>query len=141
MINIANILKDYPKGTKLYSPAYGDVEFSGFCSGYICVTKGCTTYSFNEYGIVDNGGECMLFPSKDIRDWEVFEEIKEVKTIWYPVSTKPKRRYKIFLIRINNSEMIMPTYSIAIYKSGRFIDNKTYSPFKYVTHWAYFPKI
>lgn len=33
-INIAEILKDCPKGTKLYSPIYGEVELSQICKNF-----------------------------------------------------------------------------------------------------------
>ena len=80
MINIAEILKDCPKGTKLYCTLWGDVELVDVeptkgitvrpdCSGY---------YSFNLYGhsLTDknNSGECLLFPSKFGRDWTKFSK-------------------------------------------------------------------
>lgn len=73
-MNIAKILKNCPKGTKLYSPIYGEVEFIevSVVTGSIgCKTNGCTVY-FHSDGTYYKGGECMLFPSKEQRDWDDF---------------------------------------------------------------------
>lgn len=70
----AKILKNCPKGMKLYSPIYGEVEFtevSIITGGIGCKINGCTVY-FNSDGSYFSGGECMLFPSKKQRDWDKF---------------------------------------------------------------------
>ena len=70
----AKILKNCPKGMKLYSPIYGEVEFtevSIITGGIGCKINGCTVY-FNSDGSYFSGGECMLFPSKKQRDWDEF---------------------------------------------------------------------
>ena len=70
----AKILKNCPKGMKLYSPIYGEVEFtevSIITGGIGCKINGCTVY-FNSDGSYFSGGECMLFPSKKQRDWNEF---------------------------------------------------------------------
>lgn len=85
-MNIAELLKDCPKGTKLYSPVCGWVELEE-------VTKnknGEVTLLSHIMGIYDHFGphsieflangemcaaldtECVLFPSKDNRDWSTF---------------------------------------------------------------------
>lgn len=73
-MNIAEILKNCPEGTKLYSPIYGEVEFievSVVTGNIVCKYDGCTVY-FHPDGIYYKGGECMLFPSKEQRDWDEF---------------------------------------------------------------------
>lgn len=73
-MSLAKILKNCPKGMKLYSPIYGEVEFReiSVITGSIgCKTNGCTVY-FHSDGTYYNGGECMLFPSKEQRDWDKF---------------------------------------------------------------------
>jgi hypothetical protein len=63
-----------PKGMKLYSPIYGEVEFteiSAITESIGCKINGCTVY-FNSDGTYFKGGECMLFPSKEQRDWNEF---------------------------------------------------------------------
>lgn len=77
-INIAEILKDCPKGTKLYSPLFGDVTFEEVDSSYINTIK--IRYNSNSYttfhktGLYYNyeGAECLLFPSSEMRDWSKF---------------------------------------------------------------------
>lgn len=77
-INIAKILKDCPKGMKLYSPLFGYVTFYGpdpICSAPIKVKynqNNCA--NFYETGLYYNreGAECLLFPSSEMRDWSKF---------------------------------------------------------------------
>lgn len=78
-MNIAEILKKCPKGMKLYSPVYGEVEFVkvkyGKSYAIHCITKdGALDYFTSDgrlyYDFPD--AECMLFPSKDQRDWNKF---------------------------------------------------------------------
>ena len=77
MINIAQLLKDAPKGMKLYSPLFGEVKFVKIerQSDFPIVVTDCkgNGKSFTEYGVyfVDHpDAECLLFPSKDCRTWE-----------------------------------------------------------------------
>ena len=85
-MNIAELLKICPKGTKLYSPLCGEVEFEevlpGDC-GAGPYTKIIVNYKpeigvhaivFYEDGkhILSKDAECLLFPSKDNRDWSTF---------------------------------------------------------------------
>lgn len=77
-INIAEILKDCPKGTKLYTPLFGEVTFDSIDIDEkypIVVYKldGMKT-SFNEEGhyTAYPNSECVLFPSSEMRDWTKF---------------------------------------------------------------------
>ena len=74
-INIAEILKDKPKGIRLYSPIFGECSFSFVReeTNDICVKKhnGVKEF-FDSKGLYYNTGEVMLFPSKEMRDWEKF---------------------------------------------------------------------
>ena len=77
-LNLVKILEDCPKGTKLYSTVYGEVEFDGIeneegfpvkfvkSDGYrgSVTTQGLVLSSYD--------GECTLFPSKEQRDWSEF---------------------------------------------------------------------
>ena len=83
MINVAEKLKDCPKGTKLYSPLFGEVEFVGINMGdhkfpiIVGVLDNKSPYSnvtFTAEGKWYNveQSECLLFPSKDNRDWNKF---------------------------------------------------------------------
>lgn len=76
-MDIYNILKDFPKGTKLYSPICGEVVFimtldNGIDKYILC--KGYTFDSSGRYiGAKCKSPECMLFPSKENRDWSTFK--------------------------------------------------------------------
>jgi len=84
MINIAEILKDYPSGTKLYSPICGECELECvvpyyYCGGHEirCVAERNCNVNFDEFGRYGfDSGECLLFPSKENRDWTNFGEPK-----------------------------------------------------------------
>lgn len=73
-MNIANLLKYCPKGTKLYSPIWGEVEFIEVASSNNIVIKSPNDNEVLFYcsGAYHRNGECVLFPSKDQRDWSKF---------------------------------------------------------------------
>lgn len=85
-INIAEILRDMPKGTKLYSPLFGKCELVGVSTDEygdfirvesffqdVCVKKESRTFSSDGsyFGWYPNA-ECLLFPSAKMRDWSKF---------------------------------------------------------------------
>ena len=77
-INLCKILNDCPKGTKLYSPVIGEVIFEGidYNSSYpIGVSNTFENLEFTKDGkyLNEPDGECILFPSKDQRDWSKFK--------------------------------------------------------------------
>lgn len=79
-INIAEILKDCPKGSKLYSPLFGEVEL------FVSESGGIAVYSKDNDGdnilntFTENGmfyseypqSQCLIFPSSEMRDWSKF---------------------------------------------------------------------
>lgn len=78
--NIAKILKNKPRGTKLYSMIHGKCSFEAvtdeifkinFCTSKFGLTQSgeCTLIKF---GNMYDGGECIIFPSKEMRDWNKF---------------------------------------------------------------------
>ena len=80
-LNLVEILKDCPEGTKLYSPVFGEVEFESINDiiGPIVVTTNtgnaeCFTADGKMYNYYN--GECLLFPSKEQRDWSKFNPKK-----------------------------------------------------------------
>lgn len=84
-LNLVEILKDCKKGTKLYSPIYGDVEFVRISqrAEYPIEIKlrDNSTKNLTKCGIVFahfRDVECMLFPSREQRDWSKFK-IKNTK--------------------------------------------------------------
>lgn len=77
MRNIAQLLKDCSKGTKLYSPVCGECELISVSSedGRISVSsvKFKRAWTFTDEGTYsDYSGECLLFPSEEVRDWDYF---------------------------------------------------------------------
>lgn len=73
-MNITEILKYCPKDTKLYSTVFGEVEFSKINPDDIIVisVKDGSPRVFHRNGSYSEYGECVLFPSKDQRDWKKF---------------------------------------------------------------------
>ena len=96
-LNLAEILKDCKKGTKLYSPLFGEVEFNciheSFSGGCVieCETE-CGVWFFNQDGtttIRDVKSQIiMLYPSKDQQDWSKFK-VKSNKPKFDPQTLKP----------------------------------------------------
>ena len=73
-LNIANILKNKPKGTKLYADAFGELKFVKVdkVDTIYTRTKEGMFYSFYNDGKYDKNGEPILVPSKEMRDWNKF---------------------------------------------------------------------
>lgn len=76
-IDIYEILKGMPDGTPLYTPMCGNVEFTSVAadkekSGAIWTEDKNGEYPFDKNGRLMEGGEVMLFPSKEMRDWSKF---------------------------------------------------------------------
>ena len=77
-INIAEILKDKPKGTKLYSPIFGNLRYEDLVPDlgeYTVVTSDNTSakHSFRSDSRYNRHGEpLMLLPSKEMHDWSKF---------------------------------------------------------------------
>lgn len=75
--DIYEILKGVPDGTSLYTPLCGNVELTCLASNKeaweaIWTENMNGEYSFNKNGRWMEGGEVMLFPSKEMRDWSKF---------------------------------------------------------------------
>lgn len=75
--DIYEILKGMPDGILLYTPLCGIVGLSYLASSKEAVEAIWTEnkngeYSFNKNGRWREGGEVMLFPSKEMRDWSKF---------------------------------------------------------------------
>ena len=73
-LNIAEILKNVPIGTSLYSPLFGNVYLIYIGEMFITVRHHSTTANFHHNGRLYDyeGTEPMLFPSKEMRDWSKF---------------------------------------------------------------------
>ena len=78
-LNLVEILKGCPRGTKFYSSVFGEVELLEIKEGYLHPI-GLRCFNGDRMYITVEGrlfptynGECVLFPSKDQRDWSKFE--------------------------------------------------------------------
>ncbi len=76
-IDIYEILKGMPDGTPLYTPMCGEVEFTSVAADKekmeaIWTEDKNGEYSFDKNGKWMKGGEVLLFPSKEMRDWSKF---------------------------------------------------------------------
>lgn len=107
-INIADILKKQPRGTKLYSPLCGEVAFDHITeegnhiicrsrnipgSGFVGFTSDGRFYDGK--GRVASDGECLLFPSKVLGQWDVtqFEDGDIIVVKEYDIRFENPRRY------------------------------------------------
>jgi hypothetical protein len=72
-LNIAEILKDKPVELKLYSSTFGYIKFNGVHKDKIYFSSEYTNmHSVKTNGKMYDGGECIIFPSKKMRDWSKF---------------------------------------------------------------------
>ena len=94
-IDLTKILKNCPVGTKLYSPIYGEIYFEEMRSNgkypIITITKSIYAATFTKEGFyyADEDGECILFPSKEQRDWSKFTAPWYKKDKFDPKTLKP----------------------------------------------------
>lgn len=126
-LNLVEILKDCPRGTKLYSTVYGDVEFykidldsDSTLKIYVKIWAGVIV-RFDDSGKLELScrGECTLFPSRDQRDWSKFNP---KKTKFDPKTLQP---YMKVLVRDTNESL----WRCAFYSHKREDED---NPYKYV---------
>lgn len=127
-LNLVEILKDCPKGTKLYSTAYGDVRFEKITGGHhpiiIRIDK-LITKSYSADGKIYNDfGECILFPSKEQRDWSKFSAPWLKKERFDPKNLMP---FDKVLVRNNN----LSYWRCAFYSHQRETEGS--NSYRYVT--------
>lgn len=72
-LNIAEILKDKPVELKLYSSTFGYIKFNGVHKDKVYFSSEDTNvHSVKPNGKMYDSGECIIFPSKKMRDWSKF---------------------------------------------------------------------
>ena len=77
-INVAEILKDKPQGTKLYSPICGAVELERVLADYhkksivVKELNSSNQHKFWHDGNFFRAGQCVLQPSENMADWSKF---------------------------------------------------------------------
>ena len=93
-IDLTKILKDCPKGFELYSPLFGNVKLNSISGCYIEIidNMGSGAY-FNKLGqyvsTYEVLNDCLLFPSKEQRDWNKFIAPWYKKEKFDPKTLKP----------------------------------------------------
>lgn len=105
-LNLVEILKDCPRGTTLYYTVYGEVEFEHIANSskypIVLKLKGREWYeSLTSEGKADieHDGECLLFPSREERDWSKFKptcEFKDGDILSYQCGTFQNRTIYIY---------------------------------------------
>ena len=75
--NIAEILKYCHKGLPLWTLTYGDACLEECTDNRIIVRTNHGTFMTNTEGQLCSEGECLLFPSKEQRDWDKFWPYKD----------------------------------------------------------------
>lgn len=117
-VNISEILKKYPKGFKFYSALHGkEVELEGVGDTVVSFNKiddeKGIRQCVNQYGELYGGGECVIFPSKENRDWTtLFVKDKFVvgEIIQYKDNSEDNRQFIIFSIE-DDVYTLQPIYS------------------------------
>lgn len=113
-LNLAKLLKDAPKGTKLYSPIFGECEFDEVNEDrddrieIIYYSTGVYKRlwaTFDKDGTYSSLGECLLFPSRDNHDWRTFKVEKGFEVGDHIVQNKTGRVY--FLTRKEDGGFLM----------------------------------
>ena len=120
-LNLVEILKDCPEGTKLYSTVFGEVELSEVPDNNVCIERLGRIFQLTSDGRMYScsEGECTLFPSKEQRDWSKFKP-KQPK--FDPKTLQP---YMKVLVRDSNKSQ----WRCAFYSHKRETED---SPYKYV---------
>lgn len=121
-INIAEILRDMPKGTKLYSPLFGKCEYIGVDNIIYPInirthnTTDTRYEALTEYGCYFSDFEdtdTVLFPSAKMRDWNKF--FKRGDIVYNPHS----QMYAVFECWMNDDYTEFNT-TINYYKDHTF---------------------
>lgn len=86
-IDLTKILKCCPEGTKFWSMLDEEVEFvdiDGDCINFRATKTNEATFYYNDGKAYRGRGECVLFPSKDQRDWSKFVPTWIVRVTLHP---------------------------------------------------------
>ena len=96
-LNLVEILKDCLKGTKLYSPVYGDVELEevhliskpDYPIEVRLSNNALDSFTSDGRLFGEHNGECILFPSREQRDWSKFNPKKPKQPKFNPNTLNP----------------------------------------------------
>ena len=93
-LNLIEILKNCPRGTKFYSTVHGEIFFEEIVNCTLHPLSFITPIGVERFTakgrlFYDEGTECILFPSKDQRDWSKFTAPWYKKERFDPKTLKP----------------------------------------------------
>ena len=94
-IDLTKILKNCPEGTEFWSDNYGKVWFKFIDTFndkpiFVKCTNGCTaSYTKEGWYNIDFPASCLLWPSKDCRDWSKFTAPWYKKVKFDPKTLQP----------------------------------------------------
>ena len=156
-IDLVKIFKDCPKGWKFYTDVYDEVTFWGFSDLVYPIqlnTKNHGVILLSEKGEETIGdGKCILFPSKDQKDWSKFS------TSWYKkdrfdpktlklhdrVLVRDERKYSwarayFYYIEKDSDYPYMTTrsayrYCIPYNNDTKHLDGRKEQPQEYYRYW------
>ena len=103
-IDLTKILENCPVGWEFWSDNYGKVQFKCISKGYIFVKRSdgyLASYTKEGWFSKNFPASCLLWPSKDCRDWSKFTAPCYKKEKFNPKTLKP---FDKVLVQCNNSE-------------------------------------
>lgn len=125
-LNLCEILKDCPKGTELWSDNYGIVKFVSVGTEWdtpieVELSNGQSSY-YTEEGWQDKRfpASCLLYPSKDCRDWNKFSAPWLKKERFDPKTLKPFDRVLVRTSLVVNWTCALFSYKYDVFNSNKF---------------------
>lgn len=123
-LDLTKILDGCPEGTKLYSTVNGEVIFQKVASFSCDYPITATAYNKNKNStknacfakdgtyMLDYDGECVLFPSKEQRDWSKFERFWDKPKVEKVEKFDPKTLHPFdkVLVRVDKNDCWMAAH-------------------------------
>ena len=123
-LDLTKILDGCPEGTKLYSTVNGEVIFQKVASFSCDYPITATAYNKNKNStknacfakdgtyMLDYDGECVLFPSKEQRDWSKFERFWDKPKVEKAEKFDPKTLHPFdkVLVRVDKNDCWMAAH-------------------------------
>ena len=137
-VDLTKILKDCPKGWKFWSPIFGEIKFCSIAeNAHYPIILSCKkgTIWFSKEGLFDienEGAECVLFPSKDQRDWSKFTAPWYKKTEWFNPWRKKDKKDKFDPKTLKPfDKVLVRNYSVSDWQCGFFSHQHFHQYFVY----------
>ena len=133
-LDLTKILDGCPEGTMFYSPLFGHLIFCGIRQNILFTDEDNNPLSFYPNGIYYSSykdAECMVFPSKEQRNWSKFERFWDKPKVekFDPKTLQP---FDKVLLRIDERDIWQPDFFG--YKDGNCITCVTYGNIKCIPY-------